>query len=179
MMKNIIKKYKFDFSIIAAFTVFVCFSFYFHYEPGIDIFKDDFWAFIKEMILALPVMFILVGLFDVWVSKEKVQKYVGKASGVKGVLLVMMLAFLQAGPLYAAFPVAYILWKKGTSPTNIFIYLGATSIVKIPMLSFEIGFLGIRFSLIRIFLSIPVFILVGIIMGRYFKHNNLEVKDGR
>ncbi len=178
-MKKTIRKYKFDFPIIVAFTVFVGFSLYFHYKPGVEIFKDNFWAFIKEMILALPVMFILVGLFDVWVSKEKVQKHIGKASGAKGVLLVMMLAFLQAGPLYAAFPVAYILWKKGTSASNIFIYLSAASIAKIPMLSFEIGFLGIQFSLIRIFLSIPVFILVGIIMGRYFERNKLEVKDGQ
>ncbi|RLD57104.1 MAG: permease, partial [Bacteroidetes bacterium] len=65
------------------------------------------------MILALPVMFILVGLFDVWVSKEKVQKHIGDASGIKGIMLIMLLAFLQAGPLYAAFPVAYILWRKG------------------------------------------------------------------
>lgn len=66
----------------------------------------------ERNVLALPVMFILIGLFDVWVSKEKVQKYIGNSSGIKGILLVMLLAFVQAGPLYAAFPVAYILQKK-------------------------------------------------------------------
>lgn len=39
---------------------------------------------------------------------------------------------------------------------------------KIPMLTFEIGFLGLKFSLLRLILSIPVFILIGIIMGKYF-----------
>ena len=43
------------------------------------------------MILVLPVMFILIGLFDVWISKEKVQKHIGKISGIKGVLMVMLL----------------------------------------------------------------------------------------
>ena len=172
------KKYKFDFSIIIAFAIFVGGSYYYHYNPGISIFENNFWGFIKEMLFALPVMFILVGLFDVWVSKEKVQKHIGETSGVKGIMLIMLLAFMQAGPLYAAFPVAYILWKKGTSARNVFIYLSASSIVKIPMLAFEIGFLGIQFSLLRILISIPVFIIVGTIMGKYFTKNKLDIKNG-
>ena len=177
-MKKILKKYKFDFPIIIAFALFIAGSYLFKYNPGISILQDNFWAFLKEMILALPVMFILVGLFDVWVSKEKVQKHIGDASGVKGMMLIMLLAFLQAGPLYAAFPVVYILWKKGTSARNIFIYLSAASIAKIPMLAFEIGFLGIKFSLLRISISIPIFIIVGTIMGKYFTKNKCEVKNG-
>ena len=177
MKKKEFKKYKFDFPIIVAFAIFIGYSFYYQYNPGITIFKDNFWMFIKEMLYALPVMFILVGLFDVWVSKEKVQKHIGNSSGLKGVLWIMLLAFMSAGPLYAAFPVAYILWEKGTSSINIFIYLSAASIAKIPMLSFEIGFLGIQFSLMRIILSLPVFILVGILMGKYFEKNKLEMKQ--
>ena len=176
-MKKILKKNKFDFTVIIAFVIFATYSLITHYSPGITIIKDNFWAFIKEMIYALPVMFILVGLFDVWVSKERVQKHIGKASGIKGVMLVLLLAFLQAGPMYAAFPVAYILWKKGTSSSNIFIYLSAASIAKIPMLTFEIGFLGIKFSLLRILISIPVFIILGIIMGKYFDKNDCKIND--
>jgi len=177
-MKEIIKKNSFEFPVIIVFAAFVTISYYGNYLPGIEIFENNFWGFLKEMILALPIMFILVGLFDVWVSKEKVQKHIGEASGVKGIVLIMLLAFLQAGPLYAAFPVAYILWKKGTSARNIFIYLSAASIAKIPMLAFEIGFLGIKFSILRIMISIPVFIIVGTIMGKYFTKNNYKIKNG-
>ena len=177
-MKKIFKKYKFDIPVIVAFSVLISISYYYKYNPGISIFEDNFWSFLKEMILALPVMFVLVGLFDVWVSKEKVQKHIGETSGIKGVLLIMLLAFLQAGPLYAAFPVAYILWKKGTSAKNIFIYLSSASIAKIPMLAFEIGFLGIKFSLLRILISIPIFIILSIIMGNYFTKNKYEVRNG-
>ena len=171
------KKYKFDFTVIIVFVIFAIYSFAVGYAPGIEIVKNNFWSFLKEMILALPVMFILIGLFDVWVSKEKVQKHIGKASGIKGVLLIIILAFMQAGPMYAAFPVAYILWKKGTSPTNIFIYLSSASIAKIPMLSFEIGFLGLKFSLLRILISIPVFIVLSMIMGKYFDKNECKIND--
>ena len=170
-MKNYLSKHKFDTSIIIAFGIFITYSLLFKFQPGIEIFENNFWEFLKEMIIALPVMFILIGLFDVWVPKEKVQKHIGDSSGVKGILLVMLLAFVQAGPLYAAFPVAYILKKKGTSSTNIFIYLSSYSLAKVPMLTFEIGFLGLQFSLLRLVLSIPIFILIGFIMGKYFdKH---------
>jgi uncharacterized membrane protein YraQ (UPF0718 family) len=174
---NNMKKNKFDYAVIMAFVVFAAYSFITGFAPGISIVEDNFWEFIKEMLIALPAMFVLVGLFDVWVSKEKVQKYIGKASGIKGVVLVIMLAFMQAGPLYAAFPVAYILWKKGTSPVNIFIYLAASSIAKIPMITFEIGFLGLKFSMLRIFISIPVFIVLGVIMGRYFEKHNCKINN--
>jgi uncharacterized membrane protein YraQ (UPF0718 family) len=176
-MKTKKRKISADYPIIISFVIFVAYSYYGKYAPGIKIFEDNFLSFMKEMILALPVMFILVGLFDVWVPKEKVQKHIGNASGIKGVLWVILLAFMQAGPLYAAFPVAYILRKKGTSAVNIFIYLGASSIAKIPMVTFEIGFLGLKFSLLRIFLSLPVFILIGIMMGNYFEKNKCTIND--
>lgn len=176
-MKKLIKKYKFDFSVIIAFAVFTAGSFCLRFTPGIQIFKDNFWMFSKEMIFLLPAMFVLIGLFDVWIPKEKIEKHVGESSGIKGILLVMLLAFIQAGPLYAAFPVASILWKKGCSPANVFIYLSAFTTAKIPMITFEIGFLGLKFSLLRILITIPVFVLIGIIMGRYFKRNNRIIKE--
>ncbi len=109
-------------------------------------------------------MFILIGLFDVWVPREKVVQYIGDESGIKGTFLVILLAMLQAGPLYGAFPFAYILWKKGSSAKNIFIYLGVYSTIKIPMLTFEIGFIGLEFSLLRSFITLSVFIIIGYLM---------------
>ena len=176
-MKKTAKKYKFDFSIIIAFIIFIVYSFINDFAPGIDILQNNFWGFTKEMILMLPLIFILVGLIDVWVSKEKVQKHIGKSSGIKGIIYVVLFAFIQAGPLYGVFPVTFLMWKKGSSATNIFIFLAATSTARIPMIAFEIGFLGIEFSLLRIAITLPIFIVVGLIMGKYFESRNLEVKD--
>lgn len=83
-MKELVKKYRFDFPIIIAFAIFTVASFYFHFNPGMEIFKDNFWMFLKEMIFVFPAMFILIGLFDVWLPKERVQKHIGESSGIKG-----------------------------------------------------------------------------------------------
>lgn len=142
---------------------------------AILIILSNFWMFFKEMIVFLPFMFILVGLIDVWFPKEKVEKHIGKGSGIKGMSLVILLAMFQAGPLYGAFPVAYLLWKKGSSIKNIFIYLGAFSTLKIFMLSFEIGFLGLKFSLLRTLFTLPLFILIGYIMEWYLHDKDFKV----
>src|SRR4030066_1793036 len=67
----------------------------------------------KEMAMVLPPIFILLGLLDVWISKEKMMKYVGEGSGIKGIIIVFIIGSVAAGPLYAAFPVAAVLIKKG------------------------------------------------------------------
>lgn len=122
--------------------------------------------FLLEMVQILPAMFILVGLFEVWVPRQVIERHLGRESGAAAVLWMVLLATLQAGPLYAAFPVAAALWRKGTAPRNVFIYLGAFAAAKIPMLTFEVAFLGWQFSLVRTAITLPVFIAIGYLMER-------------
>lgn len=176
-MKQLIEKNKINIILIGVYAAFTALSFALDFNAGKTIYTDHFFPFFKEMILFLPFMFILIGLGDVWISKEKVEKHIGQGSGIKGMLFVVLLSMAQAGPLYGAFPVTYLLWKKGASIRNIFIYIGAFSTLKIPMLTFEIGFLGWKFSLLRTLLTLPLIILIAIIMERYFKNRHFEVHD--
>jgi uncharacterized membrane protein YraQ (UPF0718 family) len=166
------KKYIWVFS----FLLLTAISFWAGFEPGRVIYRS-FFAFLFEMILFIPFLFIIVGLFDVWFPKEKIERHIGASSGAKGILLVIVLAMLQAGPLYGAFPVAYVLYKKGASIKNIFIYLGAFASLKIPMLGIEIGYLGIKFTLVRTLISLPLFIVVGCIMEAYLKEKGFRMND--
>jgi uncharacterized membrane protein YraQ (UPF0718 family) len=136
---------------------------------------QNFWMFFSEMITFLPLMFILIGLADVWIPKEKVEMHIGPGSGIRGTFWVILLGTLQAGPLYGAFPVAYILWKKGCSVRNIFIYLGAFSTMKLPLFAFEIGFLGLKFSVLRTLITMPVFIVIGIIMDLILRGTTFSI----
>jgi len=161
---------------LVSFAVFSVGSFWFGFDPGRTIYQSFTKSFI-EMITFIPFLFIIVGLFDVWFPKEKIEKHIGKDSGIKGIIMVVILAMLQAGPLYGAFPVAYILYKKGASIKNIFIYLGAFSTLKIPMLGIEIGYLGLRFTLARTLVALPLFIAVGYFMEWYLKNRNFKVNE--
>ncbi|RAL68817.1 hypothetical protein C1G86_1546 [Dehalococcoides mccartyi] len=173
-MKNNWKKTR-PYIWILLFVLFVLVSFIVGFHPGKDI-SITFKNSLIEMITFIPALFIIVGLFDVWVPKEKIQKHIGQESGIKGIAIVVLLAMLQAGPLYGAFPVAYMLYKKGASIKNIFIYLGAFASLKIPMLGIEIAYLGVKFTLVRTMVSLPLFIAIGYLMEWYLKNKNFEVK---
>ncbi len=117
-----------------------CASWLLDWGPGKEILRE-FGSFAGEIILPFPSVFILIGLVDVWVPRRRIEEMLGDQSGLKGMILVILLAFFNVGPLYAAFPIAAILRRKGCSLKNIFVFLGAFSAIKIPMVSFEIGFM--------------------------------------
>lgn len=107
------------------------------------------WDNLLQMASVLPPIFVLLGLMDVWVERETMIRYMGQGAGVRGGLLAFVLGAAAAGPLYATFPVAAVLIKKGAKLTNVFIFLGAWSTTKIPMLLFETANLGARYMLLR------------------------------
>jgi uncharacterized membrane protein YraQ (UPF0718 family) len=127
-----------------------------------------------EMISVIPPIFILLGLLDVWVDRTTMMKYTGKDSGLRGVLIAFLLGSAAAGPLYAAFPIAGVMLKKGSSLFNVFVFIGAWSTTKIPMLTFEAASLGINFTITRLILSV---IGILIIAGATEKLLNYEQQE--
>lgn len=127
---------------------------------------------LREVAIILPPIFILLGLLDVWVSREKMIRFMGEGSGIKGVLIAIILGSVAAGPLYAAFPIAAMFMKKGAKFSNILIFIGAWSTTKIPMLLFEISSLGAKFALLRLSIDIP-----GIIIIAYAIYSLLSKKE--
>jgi len=128
----------------------------------------------KTMLLVIPPIFILLGLLDVWVPREKMMRFMGPSSGMKGGVLAFLLGSFAAGPLYGAFPVAAVLMKKGASFTNILIFIGAWSTTKLPMLLFEMSALGVRFALSRLAIDIAGIIVIAIAIRRSLSKTEVE-----
>jgi len=127
------------------------------------------WEYFREMIAILPAVMVLMGLFSVFVSKEQVVKYLGKASGIKGFLIAILLGSLPTGPLYVAFPLAAILLKKGARIASIVIFLSAWACIKIPQELVELQFLGLEFMALRLVLTILFVILMGVSVEKLMK----------
>ncbi|NCB42689.1 MAG: hypothetical protein EOM59_08720 [Clostridia bacterium] len=122
------------------------------------------WAYFKEMALIMPPVFILMGLMEVWIPKDKIQKWLGSGSGIKGAGIALALGTLPTGPLYVAFPMTATLIRKGASITNMVIFLGSWAALKIPQLMVEIKFLGLSFTLARFVLTLLALVLIGFLM---------------
>ena len=124
------------------------------------------WSYFLQMLSFLPPIFICLGLLDVWIPREKMIALMGKGSGIRGILLAFLLGSAAAGPLYAAFPVAAVMAKKGTSRFNILIFLGAWSTTKVPLISFEAASLGANFMLLRLAMSVIGILLIAYLTDR-------------
>ena len=122
------------------------------------------WDNTLEMLSFLPPIFVLLGLLDVWVDREAMMKYMGDNSGLRGMLLAFILGSAAAGPLYAAFPMAGVMVKKGARLLNVFIFIGAWSSTKIPLIMFETATLGFRFMALRLAFNLAGIIIIAKIM---------------
>ena len=162
----IIKKYKFFF-IFMAMNIVLLFV-----APEIGQLSFRITASnLTEMLSILPPIFILLGLMDVWVARETMMKFMGENSGIKGGLIAFIMGSAAAGPLYAAFPIAGMLLKKGVKLSNVFIFIGAWSTTKIPMLLFEASNLGFKFMLIRLLSSIAGIIVIAYVLEKSISQN--------
>lgn len=149
---TIIRKIKENLFLTAVASVYVIM---FIVDPavGIGSIKSSGY-YLKEMLMIMPVIFILTALLDIWVPKEKIIQYLGRSAGLKGVFLSFIVGSISAGPVYAAFPMCVMLHRKGASIRNIVIILSSWAVIKVPMLINEAKFLGPSFMIIRWVLTI-------------------------
>ena len=119
------------------------------------------WGYFVQMMMILPAIMVMIGLFSVWASNEMVVKYLGRTSGVKGIFLAILFGALPTGPLYVAFPIAAALLKKGASISNVIVFLSAWACIKLPQEMMELQFLGWKFMILRLVLTVIFVSIMG------------------
>ena len=128
--------------------------------------------YLLEMIMILPGVMVLMGLFAVFISKEQVVAWLGKSAGIRGLFIALVLGSLPTGPLYVAFPLAAMLLKKGARVSNIIVFLSAWACIKIPQELVELQFLGLKFMALRLGLTIVFVFIMGISMEKIVERTN-------
>jgi len=164
--------------IISLYIVFLIVSWAVGFSPGKEV-SRNFAGFAVDMLKILPGAFILIGLFEVWVGRETVEKHLGEGSGVRGYVWAVLLAGTTVGGLYVAFPVAYSLYSKGAKLSVIFTYIGASAICRVPMTVFEASFLGMKFTAIRLLVSLPLVIATSILLGTYLTKRGYRLTSSK
>ena len=139
---------------------------------GIESVKSSGY-YIKEMLMIMPVIFILTALLDMWVPKEKILRCLGKEAKAKGILLAFVVGSISAGPVYAAFPMCVMLHKKGASIRNIVIILSSWAVIKVPMLLNEAKFLGLKFMALRWVLTVIAIIIFSWLTAKIIKDQDI------
>jgi uncharacterized membrane protein YraQ (UPF0718 family) len=159
--KKVLKKYRTFIIVAIAFGILILVN----REIGLKALDVSFFS-LKEMLLVIPPIFVLLGLLEVWIPKDTMIKYMGEGSGIKGVILAIIIGSAAAGPLYGAFPVAAVFMRKGVKFSNVLIFIGAWSTTKIPMFLFEVTSLGVKFAITRLLIDIPGIIIIAFILSK-------------
>lgn len=168
-MKKLLKRYAVFIAALAAVGILTLV----YRDIGLQAFSISASQF-KQMLLVIPPIFILLGLLDVWVPRETMVKYMGEGSGLKGIVLSIILGSAAAGPLYGAFPVAAVFMKKGVKFSNLMVFIGAWSTTKIPMFLFEMASLGTKFAVTRLLIDIPGIIIIAFILSKLISKKEID-----
>ena len=122
-----------------------------------------------SVLLLITAVFGLVGLLQVWISRDLIVRLLGREGGIKGLLIAALCGTLLIGPAYIIFPLLMSIQKQGARWAVITIVLTSYA-VKLQMIPIEVGFLGWPFSLgravVTIALAIPTGLLVEALMER-------------
>ena len=122
-----------------------------------------------SILLLITAVFGLVGLLQVWISRELIVRLLGREAGIKGLLIAALCGTLLIGPAYIIFPLLMSIRKQGARWAVICIVLTSYA-VKLQMIPIEVGFLGWPFTLgravITVALAIPTGLLVEALMER-------------
>jgi uncharacterized membrane protein YraQ (UPF0718 family) len=124
-MKKFIQRYKFFLLLIFVNIILIIY----HPEIGLKSIETSSTSLI-EMIIVVPPIFLLLGLFDIWVPRETIIALMGEKSGILGISLALLLGSFSAGPLYAAFPVAAVLMNKGSKFSNILLFQNTHVVIR-------------------------------------------------
>lgn len=173
---NILKQHPWSTGISVLFFMFVLISLGTGFTAGKTI-ACNFVSFVWQMLKVLPCVFILIGLFDVWVKLETVQKHLGHRSGALSYLWAVLLAGTMVGGLHVSLPVAHALHVKRAKLGIVIAFLSAASICKVPMTLFEASFLGWKFTCVRFVVSLPLVIISSALLGSWFNQRGFSLPD--
>ncbi len=111
----------------------------------------------------LAVAFILAGMIEVLIPEEFVKTWLAREAGFRGVFLGTFGGmFLAMGP-YASFPIIASIYGAGAGMGTVIALITGWTLLGLSRLPFEIGTLGIKFSLVRLGIGFPFCLLAGLI----------------
>src|SRR3989344_4470047 len=113
----------------------------------------ELWHILPFLIIAIMVGRVIEG----FMPKKFVTKFLGKNHG--GVFIGTFLGLFKPGPLYVTLPILNGFMKKGMSFAALSAYLTSSLIGGLFGFLLEVGYFGIKYSIVRIIITI--FISIG------------------
>jgi uncharacterized membrane protein YraQ (UPF0718 family) len=121
-----------------------------------------------EILPLLFFAFILAGMVQVLLPQAHISRWIGDASGLRGILIGTIAGGITPGGPYVSLPLAAGLLKAGAGWGTMVAYVTAWSLWAVARMPMEVGIMGWKFTFVRFactFLFPPI---AGIIAQAFF-----------
>ena len=121
------------------------------------------WHTLKRTLPLLLIAFVIVEYVKVLAPQDLVSSWIGPDSGWRGLLVGTGAGMLLPGGPYAVFPLIAALYQAGAGLGPTLAIITSWSVLALLTVSFELPFLGWRFTLLRIGMGLAIPLLVGLV----------------
>lgn len=121
------------------------------------------WLTLKRNTALMVIAFIIVGYVNVLSPTQLIQDWIGPETGFGGLILAELIGMLLPGGPYVVFPLIAALFTAGAGLGPAVTIITSWSTQALLTITFEIPFMGWRFTAIRWGLGLVIPILTGVI----------------
>jgi len=149
---------------IIVFTILAVVLLIINYRSGK--YRDGLRSSSRQLVIALPIIILamlLAGLLEVLIPEEFIKRWLAQEAGMTGILLGVIGGTIMAIGPYASYPIIATVYHAGAGLGTTIALLCAWSFLNLSKLPFEGGFLGLKFSLVRMGIGIPLCVLAGVL----------------
>ncbi len=121
-------------------------------------------AGLRQLIIALPVILLallLSGFLEVLIPEEFIKRWLAQEAGFTGVILGTFGGMIMAFGPYASYPIIATIYGSGAGLGTTISMLSGWTLLGLSRIPFECGFLGVKFSLLRMTLHLVFCIMAG------------------
>jgi uncharacterized membrane protein YraQ (UPF0718 family) len=119
------------------------------------------WKTLKRNAVILLLAFLIVGFVNVLSPQSLIEKFLGPESGWQGLFLAEMIGMALPGGPYAVFPIIGMIYVSGAGLGPVVTLITSWSMLALLSVTFELPFMGWRFTAVRWGIGLAVPILAG------------------
>ncbi len=131
-----------------------------------------------QVLPLLVVAFAVAGLISVLISREAIQRWLGRGAGIQGIFLAAIAGALIPGGPYVYFPLAATFLCAGADIGTAIAFVTAKNLWTLPRLPMEMALLTPEITLIRYAATFIFPLVLGLAANFFFSHRVEDVRQG-
>lgn len=128
---------------------------------GLDNTFEMLWQAAPWIIVSM----FTAGLISQIVRPSLIARYLGPQAGLLGIFIAAVIGIFGTGSKWAVYPLAAGLLAANATPGAVFSFMTTWQLVSLPRLPAELPFLGMRFTVSRVIVSILISFIGGILVN--------------